>query len=110
MAARGALDFWSIWTSLSGLDVGGRGHELRPSYYTPKERTAKVIESDITDAMIATAMAKAEERICVGSDRCYALASDVESAAARCTSEGRCRVGAIISKGGREAHDAGGAR
>ena len=64
-----------------------------------------MIESDITDAMIATAMAKAEERICVGSDRCYALASDVESARARCTPEGRCRVGFIVSQGGRESHD-----
>ena len=50
-------------------------------------------------------MAKAETRVCVGSDRCYALASDVESARARCTPKGRCRVGAIISKGGRASHD-----
>ena len=46
-----------------------------------------------------------EARVCVGSDRCYALASDVESARARCTPEGRCRVGAIVSRGGRESFD-----
>ena len=50
-------------------------------------------------------MTKADARVCVGSDRCYALASDVATARTRCTPEGRCRVGAIVSKGGRESFD-----
>jgi len=62
-------------------------------------------EVELTEAMITAAMTKAEARVCVGSDRCYALASAVETARARCTPEGRCRVSAIISQGGRESHD-----
>ena len=50
-------------------------------------------------------MAKAEARVCVGSDRCYALPGDVEDARARCTQGGRCRVGLIVGKGGRESFD-----
>jgi hypothetical protein len=55
--------------------------------------------------MIATAMGKAEARTCTGSDRCYALPSDVETARARCTPKGRCRVGLIVGGGGRESFD-----
>ena len=62
-------------------------------------------ETEPTDEMIDAAMAKAEARVCIGSDRCYALASDVETARARCTSHGRCRIGLMVSKGGRESHD-----
>ena len=61
--------------------------------------------SELTEELITAAMAKAEARVCVGSDRCYALASDVETARTRCTPQGRCRVGAIVSKGGRESFD-----
>ena len=50
-------------------------------------------------------MAKAEAGTCTGSDRCYALPSDVETARARCTANGRCRVGAIVGRGGRESFD-----
>jgi hypothetical protein len=59
---------------------------------------------DLTAAMITAAMAKAEARVCVGSDRCYALPSDIETDRARCTSDDRCRVGLIVSLGGRESH------
>ena len=59
-------------------------------------------DPDLSEAMIAAAMAKAETRVCIGSDRCYSLPSDVETAGARCTADGRCRVGLIVSKGGRE--------
>jgi hypothetical protein len=55
--------------------------------------------------VITAAMAKANARVCVGSDRCYALASDVETARTRCTPTGRCRVGLIVSRGGRESFD-----
>jgi hypothetical protein len=60
---------------------------------------------DLTDEAIAAVMAKADARVCVGSDRCYALPSDVETARTRCTAGGRCRVGLIVSRGGRESHD-----
>jgi hypothetical protein len=53
----------------------------------------------LTEAMITAAMAKAEARTCTGADRCYALPSDVETARARCTPQGRCRVGLIVSQG-----------
>jgi len=56
--------------------------------------------------VITVAMAKAKSQVGVGTDRCYALASDVETARTRCTPEGRCRVGAIISRDGRERFDA----
>ena len=62
-------------------------------------------DPELTEELIAAAMARAEARVCVGSDRCYALPSDVDSARARCTPQGRCRVGLIVSKGGRESHD-----
>jgi hypothetical protein len=62
-------------------------------------------EPELTKEMIAAAMAKAEARACVGSDRCYALPSDVESARSRCTPKGRCRVGLIVGGGGRESFD-----
>ena len=57
---------------------------------------------ELTGEAIAAAMAKAEARVCTGADRCYALASDVESARVRCTPKGRCRVGLIVGRGGRE--------
>jgi hypothetical protein len=60
---------------------------------------------ELTEAMIEVAMAKAEARACTGSDRCYALESDIESGRARCTPKGRCRVGLIVGGGGRESFD-----
>jgi hypothetical protein len=60
---------------------------------------------ELTDELIAAAMAKAEARACTGSDHCYALPSDVESARSRCTPKGRCRVGLIVGGGGRESFD-----
>jgi hypothetical protein len=62
-------------------------------------------KAELTDEQIAAAMAKAEAQTCTGTDRCYALPSDVETARARCTPQGRCRVGLIVSQGGRESFD-----
>ena len=45
---------------------------------------------ELTEAMITAAMAKVDARACTGSDRCYVLPSDVESARTRCTPKGRC--------------------
>jgi len=59
----------------------------------------------LTEEAITTAIAKTEARACTGSDLCYALASDVDTAHARCTPKGRCRVGLIVGRGGRESVD-----
>jgi hypothetical protein len=60
---------------------------------------------DLTEETIATTMAKAEARVCVGSDRCYAFPDRLEDARETCTPKVRCKVGWIVSKGGRESHD-----
>src|SRR5215216_8637 len=52
--------------------------------------------------MIAAAMAKADARVCVGSDRCYAFPERLQDARETCTPKGRCKVGWIVSRGGRE--------
>ena len=60
---------------------------------------------ELTEEMTEAAMVKAEGRVCVGGDRCYALASDGGTARARCTPKGRCRVGVIVGRGGQESFD-----
>jgi hypothetical protein len=60
---------------------------------------------ELTEAMITTAMAKADARVCVGSDRCYAFPDRLEDARESCTSKGRCRVGGIVTRSGRESWD-----
>jgi hypothetical protein len=55
--------------------------------------------------MIAAAMAKADRRVCVGSDRCYAFPDRLQDARERCTPKGRCRVGWIVTRSGRESWD-----
>jgi hypothetical protein len=60
---------------------------------------------ELTEAMIESAMAKADKRVCVGSDRCFALPHRLEDARANCTAKGRCKVGWIVSRGGRESVD-----
>jgi len=62
-------------------------------------------ESELTEEMIAAAMAKADRRVCVGSDRCYAFPDRVEDARETCTPKGRCKVGWIVSRGGCESCD-----
>jgi hypothetical protein len=62
-------------------------------------------EVELTEEMIAAAMAKADARVCVGSDRCYAFPERLADALASCTPKGRCKVGWIVSRGGRESFD-----
>lgn len=66
-------------------------------------------KSELTEAMIAAAMAKADKRVCIGSDRCFALRDPLEEAHKTCTPKGRCKVGGtrrvIIGRGGRESWD-----
>ena len=62
-------------------------------------------DPELTEAMIETAMAKAETRVCVGNPRCFALPDPVYAARESCTAKGRCKVGWIVSQGGRESYD-----
>jgi hypothetical protein len=62
-------------------------------------------EAALTEAMITAAMAKADARVCVGSDRCYAFPDRLEDARETWTPKGRCKVGWIVSRGGRESWD-----
>ena len=64
-----------------------------------------VADWELTEEAIATAMVKADKRVCVGSDRCIALPYRLEDALASCTSKGRCKAGWIVSQGGRESWD-----
>jgi hypothetical protein len=60
----------------------------------------------LTEERIAEAMARAERVACrLGEGRCYALPDSVETARATCTPQGRCKIGWIISHGGRESWD-----
>ena len=61
---------------------------------------------EITEAMIAAAMAKADARLCApGDNRCYAFAYGLAGARATCTTKGRCKVGWVVRDTGREAWD-----
>jgi hypothetical protein len=62
-------------------------------------------EVELTEEMIAAAMAKADARVCVGNPRCFALPDPLHAARETCTPKGRCKVGWIVSKGGRESWD-----
>jgi hypothetical protein len=60
---------------------------------------------ELTEEAITAAMARAEARVCVGSDRCYAFPHRLVDARETCTAKGRCKVGWIVSRGGRESWD-----
>jgi hypothetical protein len=62
-------------------------------------------EPELTEEQTAAAMAKADRRVCVGSDRCSAFPDRLDDARESCTPKGRCKVGWVVSKGGRESHD-----
>ena len=60
----------------------------------------------LTQEMIAEAMARAEKVACrPGEGRCFALADAVAVVRATCAPKAFCRLGWIISKGGRESWD-----
>ena len=63
-------------------------------------------EIELTEEMIAAAMAKADARVCIGSDRCFALPHRHSDARQTCTSKGRYKVGWIVSRGERKSFDA----
>jgi len=57
---------------------------------------------ELTEEMIAAAMAKADAQVCVGSDRCFAFPDPLEHAIQIFTPKGRCKGGWVVSKGSRE--------
>jgi hypothetical protein len=63
------------------------------------------VDPERTEEQIATAMARADRRVCVGSDRCFALPHRLEDALVSCMLKGRCMVGWIVIRGGRESWD-----
>jgi len=63
-------------------------------------------EAELTEAMIAAAMAKADARVCVPGDQpCYPFPYDLAGAQATCTAKGRCKVGWVVRASGRESWD-----
>jgi hypothetical protein len=62
-------------------------------------------EIELTEAMIAAAMAKADARVCTGNPRCYPFPDRLADARETCTPQGRCKVGWIIRASGRESWD-----
>jgi hypothetical protein len=66
-----------------------------------------VMEIVFIDAMIA-AMAKADARVCVDSDRCFAFPDRLQDARETCTPKGQCKVGwIVVRKGGMQAGTCG---
>jgi hypothetical protein len=63
------------------------------------------MESELSEKLITAAIAKADVRVCVGNARCYAFPDRLEDARETCAPKGRCKVGWIVSKGGRESWD-----
>jgi hypothetical protein len=67
-----------------------------------------VSKTELTEELITAAMAKAEARVCVGSDRCYTFPDRLEDARQTCTPKGRCKVGwIVVRKGGTQAGTCG---
>jgi hypothetical protein len=62
-------------------------------------------EIERTEEKIAAAMAKADARVWIGSDRCCALSHRLEDARETRISKERGTVGWIVGRGGRESFD-----
>ncbi len=61
---------------------------------------------ELTQAMIADGMARAEKVACrPGDDRCYVFPDKLEAARATCTPKGRCMIGWIVANSGRDSWD-----
>ena len=66
----------------------------------------RMADTELTEAMIAAAMGKADARLCApGDNRCYAFAYGLAGAKATCTTKGRCKVGWVVRDTGRQAWD-----
>jgi hypothetical protein len=62
-------------------------------------------ETELTEELIAAAVAKAEPRVCASADRCYTFPHPPEDARQSCTPQGQCKVGWIVRRNGRESWD-----
>ncbi len=60
---------------------------------------------ELTEELIAAALAKAEVRVCPGNVRCYAFPDRLGDVRESCTPKGRCRAGWIVTRSGRESWD-----
>jgi hypothetical protein len=60
---------------------------------------------ELTQEILAAAMAKADARVCGSAPRCYAFPDPLVEARETCTPKGRCKVGWIVRSGGRESWD-----
>jgi hypothetical protein len=65
------------------------------------------LTEEMIAAAIAAAMAKADARVCVVSDRCFAFPDRLQHAHGTCTPKGWCKVGWIVSRVDRESFDVG---
>jgi hypothetical protein len=61
---------------------------------------------ELTQAMIAEAMARAEKAACGPLDpRCFVFPDPVERAREACTPKGHCKIDWIVANGGRDSWD-----
>jgi hypothetical protein len=63
------------------------------------------MDAGLTDELIATAMARPDQRVCGSDARCYAFPDPLVDARETCTPNRRCKVGWIVRAGGRETWD-----
>ena len=61
--------------------------------------------AELTEELIAEAMARAEKVACRGDGRCFAMPHIRPDARSRGTPKGRCTVGWIVTTGGRDVYD-----
>ena len=62
-------------------------------------------QAALTEEMITARDGQGRGTGLVGPDRCFALPHRLEDARETCTPKGRCKVGWIVSRGGRESFD-----
>jgi hypothetical protein len=66
-----------------------------------------VAEPELTQAIVAAAMGRAQNAICPPlDDKCYGLPFDAAQAFAERTPKGWCKIGWVVRDSGREAWDA----
>ena len=72
----------------------------------PEPGAYPTVTPELTEERIAEAMARAEKVACrPGDGRCYAFSDRLSDARETCTPKGRCKIGWIVSHGGRESWD-----
>jgi len=64
--------------------------------------SSAMAEVELTEAMVAAAVAKADVRVCVGNAHCSAFPDRLQDARQTCTPKGRCKICWFVSKDGGE--------